>query len=203
VIIDIGVETYTARTFSADRYSLWTMQSGYHNLPAIGGVSQHEGREFAARDVRYEANDVRASLSMDIAGAYPPEARLKSWQRTLTLVRGREVTVRDAYELLPNANGSGSDARPSIGSSPITLTLMTCREPDINTPGKIFLPFRGERKGGTTAEVSYDPALFLIHVEPIDIQDRQLQASWGTKIWRIILTMKQVSQKNDYLIRIM
>ena len=30
--IDLGVETYTAKTFSEDRYSIWTMQSQYHNL---------------------------------------------------------------------------------------------------------------------------------------------------------------------------
>jgi hypothetical protein len=32
-IIDVGVETYSTKTFSASRYDIWTMQSGYHNLP--------------------------------------------------------------------------------------------------------------------------------------------------------------------------
>src|SRR5579862_6849676 len=41
VVIDVGVEAYTAKTFSADRYSIWTMQSAYHNLPTVGGVTQH------------------------------------------------------------------------------------------------------------------------------------------------------------------
>ena len=34
-IIDVGVETYTAKTFSSQRYEIWTMQSAYHNLPSI------------------------------------------------------------------------------------------------------------------------------------------------------------------------
>ncbi|MBQ8969943.1 MAG: heparinase II/III family protein, partial [Lachnospiraceae bacterium] len=30
-LIDLGVETYTKKTFSEDRYEIWTMQSAYHN----------------------------------------------------------------------------------------------------------------------------------------------------------------------------
>ncbi|MEZ5404118.1 MAG: heparinase II/III family protein [Bryobacteraceae bacterium] len=30
VFVDAGVETYSARTFSAERYSIWTMQSAWH-----------------------------------------------------------------------------------------------------------------------------------------------------------------------------
>ena len=68
------METYTRKTFSAQRYEIWTMQSAYHNLPTINGVMQKDGREFAARDVRYRADERIAELSMDIAAAYPKEA---------------------------------------------------------------------------------------------------------------------------------
>ena len=43
VFIDAGVGTYTRRTFSSERYSIWTMQSNYHNLPLINGVAQRFG----------------------------------------------------------------------------------------------------------------------------------------------------------------
>ena len=59
-IIDVGVETYTAKTFSAQRYDIWTMQSAYHNLPTVNGVMQGAGREFAARDVAYKSDDASA-----------------------------------------------------------------------------------------------------------------------------------------------
>ena len=52
VLIDVGVETYTSKTFSAQRYEIWTMQSAYHNLPKVNGVMQREGREFRATDVK-------------------------------------------------------------------------------------------------------------------------------------------------------
>lgn len=33
LLVDIGVETYSKKTFSAQRYEIWTMQSSWHNLP--------------------------------------------------------------------------------------------------------------------------------------------------------------------------
>lgn len=54
VFIDVGPEAYTATTFSKDRYTLWTMQSAYHNLPTIGGIMQHDGAPYRASDLKYE-----------------------------------------------------------------------------------------------------------------------------------------------------
>ncbi|WP_221394632.1 heparinase II/III family protein [Dyadobacter sp. NIV53] len=40
-IIDAGVETYTKATFQKQsRYTIWTMQSGYHTLPTINDTPQ-------------------------------------------------------------------------------------------------------------------------------------------------------------------
>ena len=49
LIIDVGVEAYTAKTFSNARYEIWTMQSQYHNLPTINGICQQAGEEYCAR----------------------------------------------------------------------------------------------------------------------------------------------------------
>ena len=40
LIIDVGVESYTQKTFSPRRYEIWTMQSAYHNLPTINDIMQ-------------------------------------------------------------------------------------------------------------------------------------------------------------------
>ncbi len=51
LIIDLGVETYTAKTFSDKRYEIWTMQSQFHNVPtfvdpkAIGKDSLEDNSE--------------------------------------------------------------------------------------------------------------------------------------------------------------
>lgn len=189
VIIDVGVETYTAKTFSADRYSIWTMQSAYHNLPMINGVQQKDGEEYSAQDVHYIAGDTAATLSMDIARAYPREAGVRTWRRTLTLVRGREVTVHDAYALDTLKGG-------------IRLTLMTNRTVTVSAPGTILL---GDRSGtGKVRDVTlmFDPALFTVDVEAINVQDGQLQSSWGDRLERILLTLKQPRAAGDFTVSI-
>ena len=100
VTIDVGVEAYTAKTFSPDRYSIWTMQSAFHNLPTVGGVMQHTGVEYEATIRKYETNEERAVVSFDIASAYPKEAGIKSWMRTVTLDRVRNsVNILEAFDL--------------------------------------------------------------------------------------------------------
>ena len=188
-IIDVGVETYTAKTFSPDRYSIWTMQSGYHNLPIINGIPQKEGRKFAAKDVAYHVTDAQAALLMDIAGAYPPEAGVKFWRRTVTLERGKEISVQDTYEL--SSAGKG-----------ISLTIMACREPIMSAAGTVLLGPPSGSATATPAEITYDAALFSVHAEPIDIRDPQLQSSWGEKLWKIVLTMNHTALKNEFAIRV-
>src|SRR5437016_9252302 len=87
VLIDLGVETYSAKTFSSQRYDIWTMQSAYHNLPTINGVMQAAGREFQAKAASFEESANRVTFSADIASAYPAEAAVQRWQRGVTLDR--------------------------------------------------------------------------------------------------------------------
>ncbi len=112
-IIDVGVETYTAKTFSPQRYDIWTMQSAYHNCPSIDGVMQSAGREFAATEVSHQADDRQAELRLNLAKAYPPGAHLAAWNRTLRLDR-----VTNAIEVV-------DDYRLTQAATVITLTLMT------------------------------------------------------------------------------
>ena len=78
VLIDAGVGTYTRQTFSSERYSIWTMQSDYHNLPMINGVSEKYGKNYKATQVKAGKN----SFSANIATAYPEEAQVKRWIRS-------------------------------------------------------------------------------------------------------------------------
>lgn len=94
LFIDPAVGEYTAKTFSKDRYDIWTMQSGYHNLPQINGVDQKDGKEYAAKVVSHKDGQ----LTLDIAGAYPAEAKVKSWKRTVSATKSG-VTVTEDYEL--------------------------------------------------------------------------------------------------------
>jgi hypothetical protein len=176
VTIDIGVEEYTAKTFSADRYKIWTMQSAYHNLPTVGGIMQHYGSQFKAANLKHESNDQRAVFSFNIASTYPPEAGVKSWVRTVTLDRVRDkITVEENFEL--------------DGAVPISLSLMTPRLVNTDTAGTIVLKLTtGE---GKACLLKFDSAAIEPRIETIKLEDEGLRENWGDQIYRIQLNSKQ------------
>ena len=94
LFIDPAVGEYTAKTFGKDRYDIWTMQSAYHNLPQINGIDQKDGRQYAAKIVSHKDGQ----LSLDIAGAYPDEAAVKTWKRMVTAMKSG-VSITEDYEL--------------------------------------------------------------------------------------------------------
>ena len=94
ILIDAGVGTYTRQTFSGERYSIWTMQSNYHNLPMINGIPQKNGKNYKATGVKASKN----SFCADIAAAYPKEAKVKKWIRSYK-VKGNQVQINDVFDL--------------------------------------------------------------------------------------------------------
>jgi hypothetical protein len=158
-LIDVGVETYTARTFSSRRYEIWTMQSAFHNLPTFGDVMQSDGAAFAARDMRAEFSAELAEISLDIAPAYPETARLRAYRRKVTLRRGRGVEITDLHD----------------GDLPAVLSLMVRDEPVLRG-GSVHVGQLGsiEIEGGGEVEI-----------ETIEIDDARLAISWPSKIYRL------------------
>jgi len=179
VAIDVGVEAYTAQTFGRDRYSLWTMQSAYHNLPTVGGVMQHEGVEYAATDKKYETNDQFARVSFDIASAYPNEAGIRKWIRTVTLDRvGNRVVVEEDFEL----------ERPEE----VQLSIMSSRAPESYKTGILDLPLQAG--SGRTATLTFPASDLRLDVEAIQLNDAGLRESWGQEIYRIRLKSQSGSR---------
>jgi len=182
-IIDVGVETYSAKTFSAQRYDIWTMQSAYHNCPTIAGVMQKPGRQFAASEVTHEADDQAAQIGMNIEHAYPPEAGLKSWRRTFRFDRVQnEIEIRDRYAL-------------SKAAGDITLTLMTpCRAVE-SAPGELTLDPAG-------IKVSFDAQALHAVTEEVAITDGHLRSSWGDRLYRILLKCDKPPMEAEWRMRI-
>ena len=176
VAIDVGVEAYTAKTFSAERYSIWTMQSAYHNLPTIGGVMQHDGVQFKATDRKHSSDDKRATYSFNIAETYPPEAGVKSWVRTVTLDRVSDrILVEENFDL--------------ERAVPVSLTVMSPRIATVDPIGSITLkPAAGD---GTASRLKYDGVAIEPKVETIELTDAGLRMSWGPQVYRILLNSKE------------
>ena len=184
-LIDIGRETYTSKTFGPQRYEIWTMQSGYHQLPKINGVDQMQGREYRARNAAFTADSRKAVFSTDIAGAYPEEAAVKSWVRTYRLDRGKKFTVSDAWELT------------AIKEQPTSLNFITyCR---VTETGPGALSLEGD---GFALEMSYNARLLSPKIEFYEVKDRGLKRYWPDGITRIVLELRNPGLKGKNTVTI-
>jgi hypothetical protein len=186
VLIDAGVGTYTAKTFSSQRYEIWTMQSDFHNLPTINGVMQKEGREFHSDSPRFSADPAKVEFDLDIAGAYPAEAKVDRWHRTLVLNRGKNIELLEEYQL-------------KEAQKPIRLNLMTPLQVNVDKKGTVLL---SDPTAHSQYAVSYDAAQFDATVEDIPLSDQRLKSAWGERLTRIMLTSRQLATKGSYRIEI-
>lgn len=160
-LIDIGVETYTAKTFSPRRYEIWTMQSDWHNLPTLGGCMQEAGKEYAAREVNLKTGSDETALSMELAGAWNKESRVSSYRRTVTLFKKMErVSVEDRYS----------------GTGPAVLNLITEARPE---------PTQGGIKIGKLAFAALHGATGNIEIDEAKITDPRLALAWKDCVYRI------------------
>ena len=183
MIVDVGRGNYTARTFSSKRYELWFTQSEYHNLPIINGLGQRDGREFEAKNVKSLINDKTASLEMNIAAAYPKEAGITDWRRTVTLNRFKnQVELTDDYIL---------NQKPTA----LQQVFMTICAIDMAQKGRILL--RGDKNAELVLQ--YDPSVWTVTTEfpsSEGMEYSSFKTKWnGHKVQRIVLTCKNLATR--------
>ncbi len=177
VFADIGVESYTQKTFSAQRYEIWTMQSGYHNLPTIHGLDEKDGAEYQATKVSTSLDTDTPSISMELATAYPLSEDL-SYQREVTLYKnGNKVLLYDKT----NAND-------------VILNFVTYEKPQIAISKKPSDTdtntdtYAGTIHVGELATADFEGAK-LLAMEVLPITDPRLQKAWDHDLYRIRLQM--------------
>jgi len=184
-VVDAGKPTYARQTFSADRYEIWLMQSAYHNLPTVNGVMQEAGRRYAAKNVQYESNEGYARLRMDIASAYPEEAGVKVWFRTVGLNRGKDIQVIDSFELKEKSRG-------------IIQNLITPCQIVRDKPGNLVL--RDSEKQ-TELNLQYDSDKLTVQTEAIQLEDDRLVPIWGPRLYRILLKPKSATNRDTWMLQ--
>ncbi|HKM06585.1 MAG TPA: heparinase II/III family protein [Sphaerochaeta sp.] len=166
-LIDVGVESYSKKTFSPERYEIWTMQSAFHNVTNFSSGMQAEGEMFCAAntEVQLEGNPF---IRMELKGAYPKNADVSSYIREVIHTKNEGIVLTDTVQTT---------------SSP-TLTLMSSEVPsalgDIISFGKVG-----------TIQVKPYPHPQDIIIEEIPITDERLRLSWPDRIYRILITYQQ------------
>jgi hypothetical protein len=182
MIIDAGVGTYTRQTFSEERYSIWTMQSNYHNLPMINGLAEAPGPEFRSRNVKYDP--AKSTFSLDLAGAYPSKAAVEKWQRTYTLEPKGGLIIQDEFRLKQTLK-------------PNQINFLSWGKPDISVAGTIIF-----EKKGNKLNMSYDAVQFEPMVETVSLSDKRLSDVWGGEVYRLSLNARKMQLSGKYKILI-
>ena len=184
-IIDVGSGTYTAKTFGSHRYELWNNQSQYHNLPTINGIGEHDGVEYAAKNVVYTANEEADKLKMDIAGAYPKEAGIISWNRTNSLLRNKEeIEIMDEYEMKD---------KPTV----LQQTFMTVADVDLSEKGKVVFTGKNDK-----LVLEYNATQFSVATDNPSVigpDYGSISGKWDNKvITRVFFTAKNPQAKGKF-----
>ena len=133
----------------------------FHNLPLVGGKGQSLGASFGARDVTCRLEEDYAMLSMDLAAAYPPQAGVRAWQRSLIYERDAGVVqLMELFELTAPRDiefGFLTPCRPELG------------------PGWAQLgPVRLRWEKGLTGRC-----------DPVPVPEGEARALWGDTLYRV------------------
>lgn len=186
VIVDVGRGTYTYKMFRGDRYGIWFNNSAYHNLPTINGYVQPKGRKSEVTEVRHHSYpDGVEEVQMNIGTAYPKEAGIRKWERTVRMEKNSGITIKDAYQMASSLKS-------------LTQSFMTVTKVSLDAPGKISF----ELPSGEKVYMKYDPSQWEAKKEKMELnapEDQKLKTSWdGKEISRVLLTSKSKNRKGQF-----
>ena len=119
---------------------------------------------------------------MDIASAYPKEAKVKSWERSLSLKRGDFIEINEHYQL-------------DKWIQPQRIMLLTPVQPVMIRRGVLQL---GEN------QLLYPHQQVTVKIEDISNKmDSLLHKVWGNNLYRIVMTIdsKQLINNIKYTLK--
>lgn len=167
-VVDAGVGAYSKKTFSSLRYTIWSMQSGYHNTSIVNGCDQHDGEQYAAHSVSFTSDEHSAHFALNIERAYPEAAKLDEYRREFVLDREKNtLTLTDRV-------------RMSECTEPVTLPIL-CYLPPVIGEGTVEI-------NGVT--LHFDPEQFTARFEEVSLDDAENPITCWQKdsLYRLLLT---------------
>ena len=171
-LIDLGVETYTQKTFSKNRYDIWTMQSLYHNTVNFRSpgsksgepdILQKDGNIYRAGDVSLFVQGSTVGAGFEMAAAYGDD-RIVSVYRRAELIKGSGVRVTDSYDVVE-------------GIEPV-ITLMVYERPELIDEDTLKIGELGLIRAS---------GIGSINIQACPIVDDRLKKAWKHDCYRILL----------------
>jgi hypothetical protein len=120
VLVDLGCPDYTADFFGPNRYTHLSAGSEGHNVARVNGRPQRPGRSAAARVLDWRGD----AFELELAAAYPEEARLSSWTRRLS-PQDDGLRLEDVFE----CSGGGE----------VVLQFWSPEKPAVDASGRVSL----------------------------------------------------------------
>lgn len=186
ILVDPGVGTYTKQTFGPDRYQLWYMQSAWHNCPTINGIMQQAGRGYSSSKVSFAEKQDQLTLSMDLAGAYPKQAEVASWNRKFVFNKADgSLELEEEYVLK-------SFKKASI------LSFIVNGSVTVVAPGKLLL----KNHFGDAVHLTYQKDEFIFTKEIKQMDDPKMAYHLSKGITRVQLTKIGEALSGSHVIKI-
>jgi hypothetical protein len=182
MFVDAGVGTYTKKTFSSERYTIWSMQSNWHNLPVINGVAQKNGAQYRSSSVYVDGSKkARKVFRLDISKAYPSESDCPSWVREYVMT-DKSLTITDSYSLTKrNAADQLNFMVQGQVYLPGTKVAVAALEYAVKD-GEVVVV-----NAGVAMKIAY-PASMKVSVDVVELDDKRLSNVWGDSIRRVSFT---------------
>lgn len=200
LFIDVGVESYTKKTFSPERYSIWTMQSQYHNLPSFGGCGPKESAAFPyaytygigsnltpvngnhtnlfalqMNGAKYKATNVEYSMDSDCCQISMDIA--DAYPDTGIRSYRRSAALEKGKQILIHDIYEGDQ-------KPVILSLMTYEKPCWDAASSTLQI--GENFGSCKIDGAKE-----IHSESIPVTDSRLRSAWAHEIYRTLVVFQK------------
>ena len=149
LIPDVGRGRYTRAYFGPQRYSFFVNSSRGLSVPRPNGQEQIPGEQYAAALLDHRSDAAGDMMTIEMKGAYPPEADLATLKRTVALHRDAPRGWVEVVDAVAFATQPGQCESVITTFVPVEIGLSTVN-------------IRGE-KG--SLRVTFDPAVVTPRVE--------------------------------------
>ncbi|MFW5867413.1 MAG: hypothetical protein ACOCX2_06325, partial [Armatimonadota bacterium] len=108
LLLDPGLEVYTARTFSDRRYESGLLNSWGHQVPVVAGRLQQTGEHARASVVARQFSDERDTLVLDLSAAYDVPALTRLERRFVYDRADGSLVIEDSVQFEEPAGFEGA-----------------------------------------------------------------------------------------------
>ena len=183
LIVDPGSSSKTSKAIGNDRYSVWSNQSAWHNLPTINGYMQAQGANYRVIEMNESASDSKVEVSMSLMYAYNLAAEIKNWTRTYTFDRKSGLEINDNFDL-------------NSVKGETYVSFIAFSKPELKKPGLITFSLDGKKY-----EFEYKSAGFTVDIEEIKKEDEHYLSNWDSSLYRIILKPTSATRSGNWTYR--